>query len=183
MLEAHPSWTPPPQVRPVVVGLEIRQVEPEEYEEAGRVTASAWLEVLPPDPGLEWDGYLASIADIRGRADRTLVLAAFEDGRPLGTVTLEVDARVNEDSDPLSPDAANVRMLGVSPDARRRGIGRALMEAVMAEARARDKRILTLNTGERQLAAIAMYEAMGFTREPDKVFPDGFRLLSYRLQL
>jgi ribosomal protein S18 acetylase RimI-like enzyme len=167
----------------VVVGIEIRQVKPEEYEEAGRVTASAWLEVLPSDPGPEWDGYLASIADIRGRADRTLVLGAFEDGRALGTVTLEVDARVNEYSDPLSPDAANIRMLGVAPEARRRGIGRALMDAAMAEARARGKRVLTLNTGERQLAAIAMYEAMGFTREPDRVFPDGFRLMSYRLQL
>jgi ribosomal protein S18 acetylase RimI-like enzyme len=165
------------------VGIEIRQLSPEEYEEAGRVTASAWLEVLPPDPGPEWNGYLASIADIRGRADRTLVLGAFEDDRPLGTVTLEVDARVDEDSGPPAPDAANVRMLGVAPEARRRGIGRALMEAVMAEARARDKRVLTLNTGERQRAAIAMYEAMGFTREPDRILPDGFRLLSYQLQL
>jgi len=165
------------------VNIEIRQLRPEEYEEAGRVTASAWLELLPTDPNPDWEGYLARIADIRGRADRTLVLGAFENGRPLGTVTLEVDARVNEDSDPLSPDVANVRMLGVAPDARRRGIGRALMEAVMAEARARSKRVLTLNTGERQLAAIAMYEAMGFTREPDKVYPDGFRLLSFRLQL
>jgi ribosomal protein S18 acetylase RimI-like enzyme len=162
------------------VGIEIREVRPEEYLEAGRVTASAWLELLPTDPNPDWEGYLGRIADIRSRADRTLVLGAFEGGRPLGTVTLEVDARVNVDGDPLSPDAANVRMLGVAPDARRRGIGRALMRAVMAEARARGKRVLTLNTGDRQLAAIAMYQDMGFTREPDKVFPDGFRLLSFR---
>ena len=53
----------------------------------------------------------------------------------------------------------------------------------MAEARARGKRVLTLNTGEGQVAAIAMYEAMGFIREPDNVFPDGVRLMSYRLPL
>jgi ribosomal protein S18 acetylase RimI-like enzyme len=165
------------------VGLEIRQVKPEEYEEAGRVTASAWLEFLPPDPGPEWEGYLSRIADIRGRAGRTLVLGAFEGGPPLGTVTLEVDSTVNEDDTPLSPDAANVRMLGVAKQAQRRGIGRALMEAAMSEARARGKRVLTLNTGENMRSAIAMYAAMGFTREPDRVFPDGFRLLSYRLAL
>jgi ribosomal protein S18 acetylase RimI-like enzyme len=165
------------------VGLEIRQIKPEEYEEAGRVTALAWLPYLPPDPGPEWEGYLARIADIRGRADRTLVLGAFEGGRPLGTVTLEVDSRVNEDDTPLPPDTANVRMLGVAPEVQRRGIGRALMEAAMAEARARGKRVITLNTGDNMRSAIAMYAAMGFTREPDRVFPDGFRLLSYRLQL
>ena len=163
--------------------IEIRQLKPEEYEEAGRVTASAWLEFLPPDPGAEWDGYLARIGDIRGRADRTLVLGAFEEGRPLGTVTLEVDARVNEDSDPLAPDTANIRMLGVAKEAQRRGIGRALMEAAMAEARGRGKHVITLNTGENMRSAIAFYAALGFTREPDKVFPDGFRLLSFRLQL
>jgi ribosomal protein S18 acetylase RimI-like enzyme len=167
----------------VVVGFEIRQVQPEEYEEAGRVTASAWLELLPHDPSPDWEAYLARIADIRDRADRTLILGAFEDGRPLGTVTLEVDVKVDEDSGSLSPDTANVRMLGVAPEARRRGIGRALMEVVMAEARAQGKRVLTLNTGERQRAAIAMYQAMGFTREPDRILSDGFRLQSYRLQL
>jgi GNAT superfamily N-acetyltransferase len=166
-----------------VVGLEIRQVKPEEYEEAGRVTASAWRELLPPDPSPDWEAYLARIADIRGRADRTLVLGAFEDGRPLGTVTLEVDVKIEDDGSPLSPEAANVRMLGVAPEARRRGIGRALMEATMAEARARGKRALTLNTGDRMRSAIAMYEAMGFTREPDLTLPNGFRLQSYRLQL
>ena len=165
------------------MGIEIRKLRPDEYEEAGRVTASAWRELLPPEPSPDWESYLDRIGDIRGRADRTLILGAFEDGRPLGTVTLEVDVKVDEDSGPLSPDTANVRMLGVALEARRRGIGRALMEAVMAEARARGKRVLTLNTGERQLAAIAMYEAMGFTREPDRTLSYGFRLLSYRLQL
>ena len=165
------------------MGLEIRQLRPEEYEEAGHVTASAWREFLPPDPSPDWEAYLARIADIGGRADRTLVLGAFEDGRLLGTVTLEVDSKIEDDGSPLAPDEANVRMLGVAPEARRRGMGRALMEATMAEARGRGKRVLRLNTGDRMQSAIAMYEAMGFTREPDLVRPNGFRLQSYRLQL
>ena len=165
------------------MGIEIRQVKPEEYEEAGRVTALAWREFVPPDPSPDWEAYLARIADIRGRADLTLVLGAFEDGRLLGTVTLEVETKIEDEGSPLSADEANVRMLGVAPEARRRGIGRALMDATMAEARARGKRSLTLNTGDRMRSAIAMYEAMRFTREPDFTMPDGFRLLSYRLQL
>jgi ribosomal protein S18 acetylase RimI-like enzyme len=164
-------------------GVEIREVRPEEYEEAGRVTASAWQEFLPADPTPEWEAYFARIADIRSRAARTVVLGAFEDEALLGTVTLEVDRKIEDDGNPLEPDAANVRMLGVAPGARRRGIGRALMEATMAVARARGKRVLTLNTGERMQAAVAMYEAMGFVREPDVTLPSGLRLQSYRFRL
>ena len=32
-------------------------------------------------------------------------------------------------------------------------------------------------------AAQAMYESMGFTRKPDRVFPDGFVLLTSELAL
>lgn len=163
--------------------IEIREIRPEEYEDAGKVTSSAWREFLPADPDPEWEAYLAEIADIRGRASRTVVLGAFEDGRPLGTVTLEVDEKIEGDGIPLAPDAANVRMLGVAPEARGRGVGRALMEAVIAEARARGKRAVTLNTTERMRSAVAMYEAMGFVRGRDAILGDGFRLRSYRLEL
>src|SRR6266536_4421573 len=167
----------------MIVPIDIREVRPGEYEEAGRITASAWREFLPADPDTEWEAYVAEIADIRGRAGRTLVLGAFEDDRPLGTVTLEVDRKIGNEGIPLAPDAANVRMLGVAPEARRRGVGRALMEAVIAEARARGKRAVTLNTGEKMRSAVAMYEAMGFVRGQDVVLDDGFRLQSYRLEL
>lgn len=163
--------------------IEIREVRPQEYEEAGRVTASAWDEFLPADPDPDWVSYLAEIADIGGRADRTVVLGAFEDGRPLGTVTIEVDQKIEDNRMPLEPDAANVRMLGVAPQARRRGVGRSLMEASIEEARVRGKRALTLNTWEGMRSAVAMYEAMGFVRGEDVVLDDGFRLQSYRLEL
>jgi len=166
-----------------VVPIDIREVKPEEYEEAGGITASAWREFLPADPDPEWEAYLAEIADIRGRASRTVVLGAFEDGRPLGTVTLEVDRKIGNEGIPLAPDSANVRMLGVAPDARRRGVGRALMEAALAEARARGKRAVTLNTAERMRSAVALYQAMGFIRGQDVILNDGFRLQSYRLEL
>jgi hypothetical protein len=57
------------------------------------------------------------------------------------------------------------------------------MAATVTEARARGKRVLTLNTGERMRSAVVMYEAMGFIREPDVTLPSGLRPQSYRLQL
>lgn len=156
---------------------------PEEYDEAGRVTMEAYREFFPPDGS--WGDYPERLADVKGRAERALVLVAVEDGRVLGTTTLEIDGRIEagRERDPLSPGEAHIRMLGVDPGARRRGVGRLLVEASIEEARRAGKSILTLNTTERMESAMKMYESMGFKRGPVRVFDDGFRLLSYELPL
>lgn len=164
--------------------MEVRPVRPEEHEEAGRVTALAYEEFgLRGDDG--WGSYLERLADVAGRADRTLVLVAVEEGRIVGSATLELDARVpgGHQRPPLGAREAHLRMLGVDPGARGRGIGRMLVEACIREARRAGKAVLTLDTTERMRAARRMYEAMGFRREEDLVYDDGFRLLQYALDL
>ncbi len=42
---------------------------------------------------------------------------------------------------------------------------------------------MTLNTTQRMAAAQRMYERLGYEREADRVFPDGFVLLSYAKRL
>ncbi len=165
--------------------MEIRELRPEEYEEAGRATVAAWAEYAHPDDP-ESRPYLQRIADIRDRAGHTLVLGAVEDGRAIGSVTLELDAKVEPDSPrPLAPDTANVRMLGIHPSARRRGAGRALMEACLERARASGKRTVTLHTEHEMHAAQALYWSMGFVRDAglDRVADDGTVLLGFRLDL
>jgi ribosomal protein S18 acetylase RimI-like enzyme len=71
-------------------------------------------------------------------------------------------------------------MLGVHPDSRRRGVARALMQACFDRARAEGKTFVTLHTTEGMREARRMYEALGFERLDDRVFPDGFVLLTYR---
>ena len=162
--------------------IEVRAARPQEYEEAGAVTARAYREFAPPEDS-DWDGYLARIADVRERARRTTVLVAVEDGRILGSATLELEGRTEDDDEPLPPAEAHVRMLGVDPSARRRGVARMLMEGCLASAREAGKKRITLHTTERMTAAQRMYESMGFERAPDRVFPDGFRLLGYEMPL
>jgi ribosomal protein S18 acetylase RimI-like enzyme len=166
------------------MGLEVREVRPEEYEAAGAVTALAYEEFGRVGE-TDWDDYRRRIADVASRADHTLVLGAIEGGRILGTVTLELYHRVpgGHERPPLGPDQAHVRMLGVHPDARGRGIGRRLMHACIDEARRAGKSVMTLDTTERMEAAQRLYEAMGFRRGPDLVFDDGFRLRLYELRL
>jgi ribosomal protein S18 acetylase RimI-like enzyme len=159
--------------------VEIRPVRPEEHVEAGRVTALAYSEFVRPDE-TAWEEYLERIADVEGRTGSATVLVAVEEGRILGSATLELEGRIDADDPPLHADEAHVRMLGVDPAARGRGIARALLEGCFDRARAAGRTYVTLHTTRRMRVAQAMYERMGFERLEDRVFPDGFVLLTYR---
>jgi ribosomal protein S18 acetylase RimI-like enzyme len=161
----------------------IRAARPPEFEEAGRVTALAYREFVRPGERA-WTEYLERVADVAGRAQRALVLVAVDrDDRILGSTTLELDERIDEDDPPLSAGEAHVRMLGVAPESRGRGVARSLMEASANEARAQGKTRLTLHTTDRMIVAQRMYESMGFVRGTDRTFPDGFSLLTYAKEL
>ena len=164
--------------------LEIRPVHDEELDEAGRATAEAYQEFVPIMDE-RWTNYLDRLRDARTRARHAEVLAAVEDGEVLGTVTLELDQHIpgGHPRTPLAPDQASVRMLGVRPDARGRGVARALMDACVQRARRAGKRRITLDTAPEMTAAQRLYEGMGFRRLEDLVWPDGMRLLSYELEL
>ena len=164
--------------------MEIREVRPEEHQEAGRITAGAYREFARPgDQG--WVRYLADIEDVAGRASRVPVLVAVEDGRILGTATLELDEPLGDDDVVLPEDAASLRMLGVDPSARGRGVGRALVEACVEMARAGGKRYMLLRTTPRMVAAQSLYSSMGFVRDPDRDLPidDRLTLMAYRLPI
>lgn len=173
----------PPSATLGSVTIEVREARPEEHAEAGRVTAEAYREFA--SAGSDWDAYLDRIADVGERAARTSILVAVEDERILGSLTLELEARVSagDDREALEPDEAHVRMLGVDPGVRRRGVARLLMAEVEARALAAGKTRISLHTTTRMVAAQGLYGALGFERGPDEVFPDGFVLLSYGKRL
>jgi putative acetyltransferase len=85
------------------------------------------------------------------RDDVLLLVARDDDTTALGMVAL----------------AGNeIKRMFVAEQARGRGVGRALLEAVEAAARDRGIRTLRLETGEPQVAAIALYERAGYVRIP-----------------
>jgi ribosomal protein S18 acetylase RimI-like enzyme len=165
--------------------IEIREVRPQEYEEAGRVTADAYRDYAR---GEDWMAYLEEIADVADRAQRTTILVAVEHGRVLGSTTLELDRRVSEGEDDvegvrLPAHEAHIRMLGVAPEAQGRGIGRALMDESIRIAREHGKTLMTLNTTERMKTAQRMYESMRFVRREDRQVDEEFKLLTYHLEI
>lgn len=87
------------------------------------------------------------------RSNRSCVLVAREDpcGRVVGFLAA---ASVGDD--------LYVKGLAVDADARRRGIGRALVHAGAAEARRRGASAVVLNVSVGNRAALALYESTGF---------------------
>lgn len=66
----------------------------------------------------------------------------------------------------LDDETAELKRMYMAPPARGTGLGRRLVEALEAEARALGARRLVLETGVRQAAALALYQATGFAPIP-----------------
>jgi ribosomal protein S18 acetylase RimI-like enzyme len=76
---------------------------------------------------------------------------------------------------------AYLEELYVVPERRGRGLGRALLEAVMGHAKERGAAHIDLGTSEDDVAARALYESAGFTNREGT--PDGPRMLYYERDL
>ena len=86
-------------------------------------------------------------------ADISVVLVALDDdGTPLGCGALRA----------LGGNVAEVKRMYVVPDARRRGVSRAVLAGLEAAARTRGWTTLRLETGPLQTAAIGLYESGGY---------------------
>ncbi|WP_171177679.1 GNAT family N-acetyltransferase [Ruegeria sp. HKCCD8929] len=83
------------------------------------------------------------------------LFAACYGGRVVGTVHLAMAAMPNQ------PHRADVAKLLVHPDARRQGLGRALMQALEARARELGKTLLVLDTRSGDPSQ-ALYQGLGF---------------------
>jgi putative acetyltransferase len=83
-------------------------------------------------------------------------LIASSGGRPVGCGAVRR----------IEMGTGEIKRMYVSPDARGRGVGRAVLAALEAEARALGITRLVLETGLRQGEALALYERAGFTRIP-----------------
>jgi len=87
---------------------------------------------------------------------RGAFLIVYREGEPVGCGALRL----------LDGETAELKRMYVSPAARGLGLGRRLVTALEAEARALGVRQLVLETGTRQAAAIALYQATGFQPIP-----------------
>jgi ribosomal protein S18 acetylase RimI-like enzyme len=95
---------------------------------------------------------------------------------PDGFAQLRYRAQIYADA-----PTAYLEELYVAPHRRGEGLGRALLEAAMEEARAHGANHIDLGTAETDTAARALYESAGFTNREGK--PDGPVMLYYERDL
>jgi len=97
-----------------------------------------------------WRGRIEAIA-----AGTCVLLAAFDGGKLVGSVQITLDTPPNQ------RHRADINKLVVLRSARRRGIARALMEAVHREAAVERRTLLTLDT-RKDDAAEPLYRSLGY---------------------
>lgn len=127
------------------------------------------MRIEPGDPGADWaraliaelDAYLEGLypassnhlvpVDLLRRPDVVFLVAR------LGSDVVGCGALVDRGG-----EYAEIKRMYVRPSGRGAGVGRAILEALVARAQARGLRQLRLETGNAQPEALALYERAGF---------------------
>jgi ribosomal protein S18 acetylase RimI-like enzyme len=145
----------------VDTSVEVRPVRPEELAAAGEVVAAAYVNDLRVSA---W--YAARLRDAASRAEAATLLVAVDGSQTvLGSLTYARGG--NRYAQLASDDECEIRMLGVHPGARGRGVGELLVRAAMARGRDDGAVRMVLSTQTEMKAAQRLYERLGFTRRPD----------------
>lgn len=102
-----------------------------------------------------WEAELAALPG-KYAPPKGSLLIAYSGGQPAGCVALR----------DLGDNIAEMKRMFVPPAFRGLGVGRALADRVIADARQAGYRRMRLDTSRRQKEAIRLYEASGFQRIP-----------------
>lgn len=159
----------------------VRAARPDELGRAADVAVAAYL----ADGWLVRDApYHARLADTPRRAREAELLVAVDAGdRVVGTVTLCLPG--TPWSEISRQQEVEFRMLAVDPPARGRGVGTALVAAVVQRARELGASRVVLCSARPMAAAQQIYLRMGFVRLPERDWSPaaGKPLLAYGLDL
>ena len=151
------------------MSLVVRPARPEQYALIGRLTADAYradglLDATSLPVESSYEGQLLDAA--RRAREAELWVAAAGDGAILGTVTWCPRGspwRQLAERD----DQGEFRMLSVGPADRRRGVGRALVEACLSRARLDGMSEIVIWSHPLMTGAHVLYSSMNFERAYD----------------
>jgi len=171
--------------------LTIRDARGEDLDAVSALLIDAYAQFMPPPRELTaeeragWDGYRRNIADVWSRVPVSSTIVAEREGKLLGSVNYYAPGQADSLDDAWPDGWASIRLLGVSPQARSLGIGRALMAECLRRARADGATTMGLHTTQLMDVARAMYLRLGFRRVPEHDFhptPD-FTVEAFQLDL
>ncbi|HET7173774.1 MAG TPA: GNAT family N-acetyltransferase [Nocardioidaceae bacterium] len=160
--------------------VSVRQAEPAEYAMVGELTVLAYrADGLAADD----NGYATSLRNAAGRAVAAELWVGELDGSVAGSVTFCPPGSPYRQL--AGPDEGEFRMLAVEPEARGRGVGRALVLKCFDRSRELGLGAIVLCSLPSMRAAHALYGSLGFARDPglDWEPTPGVPLLGFRATL
>ena len=163
----------------------VRDARPDEQAAVRGLTLRAYAEfasVMDPTSWAGLEGAVRAALASDAPADR---IVAEDRGTLIGSVMLYRPHADAYGDLTRAVDCPEVRLVAVAPEARGRGVARALVDECIRRARAWGAAALGLHTSRSMRAAMALYARMGFERTPATDFqPPGAELVEgYRLML
>lgn len=170
-------------------GVTVRDIRAEEFAALGKLLVEVYSS-LPGFPSpLEQPAYyemLRNIGEFTKKPGVRVLIALLSTGVLAGGVVYFGDL-AHYGAAAVSPTvehAAGIRLLGVDPECRNIGVGKALVCACIAFARQQGHLEVILHTTKAMQTAWAMYERLGFTRSSDLDFlQKGLPVFGFRLSL
>ncbi|NYH55630.1 ribosomal protein S18 acetylase RimI-like enzyme [Nocardiopsis arvandica] len=156
----------------------VRRVLPDEMNAVSELRVMAYTAdgLLDANPA-----YVEALRLLGTDGRGEILVAADEEQRLLGTIMFEPWSPESEIA--RNADEAEIRAFAVAPEARGRGVGRDLVNALVERAREEGVTRLLLSTLPEMVSAQYVYRARGFERVPERDWtpmPD-VNLLAYEL--
>jgi len=146
-----------------VIRAGARGAVPDDYAQVGELTVAAYRSAGMIEGN---DAYISTLLDTADRAAKAEVFVV--DG-PAGVIaTVTIAGAGTPYSEVARADELEFRMLAVAPSAQGRGLGTSLVAFCAEQAIARGLRGLVLCTRDINVAAIRLYERLGFQRAPER---------------
>ena len=143
--------------------VRVRDARPDDLHSVAQLLKEAYGQYSILMPVDAWQSYLQDIMDVEARLSESQLIVADVDGRLSGAVTLYLKG-----SDLSWPAGwAGIRLLGVHPDGRGKGVGRALMDECIRRSRVAGLKAVGLHTTTAMDVGRRLYERMGFVRVPE----------------
>jgi ribosomal protein S18 acetylase RimI-like enzyme len=156
----------------------VRRVLPDEMNAVSELRVMAYTAdgLLDANPA-----YVEALRLLGTDGRGEILVAADEEQRLLGTIMFEPWSTESEIA--RNADEAEIRAFAVAPEARGRGVGRDLVNALVERAREEGVTRLLLSTLPEMVSAQYVYRARGFERVPERDWTPmrGVNLLAYEL--
>jgi predicted N-acetyltransferase YhbS len=148
----------------------IRDARADERPLIRDLTLRAYAEYQRIMDPLTWRGLSAALRTALASKEPVDRIVAEDHGTIIGSAMLYPAAANAYADESRRVSWPEVRLVSVAPDARGRGVARALMQECVRRARAAGAPALGIHTSKSMQAAIALYRDMGFVRAPEHDF-------------